>query len=89
MTSGPHRAWTIPARAGGVNRPAVQFMITEVGSDLVPTKTTFEIRHNGRVQTIRRPLSEDTGAVAGPPVSPVKKLHECRSVVHSQIVLEQ
>lgn len=27
----------------------LQFTVTEVGSDLVPTKTTFKIRHNGRV----------------------------------------
>ncbi len=27
---------------------AVQFVITEVGSDLVPTGTTFEVSHNGQ-----------------------------------------
>ena len=27
----------------------VQFSVTEVGSDLVPTKTRFDVRHNGRV----------------------------------------
>lgn len=32
---------------------AVQFTITEVGSDLSPTKTTFEILHNGRRRVIR------------------------------------
>ena len=32
---------------------AVQFTITEVGSDLVPTETTFEVTHNGRSQTVR------------------------------------
>jgi hypothetical protein len=32
---------------------AVQFTITEVGSDLVPTETTFQVRHNGRSETIR------------------------------------
>lgn len=32
---------------------AVQFTITEVGSDLVPTETTFEVEHNGRREVIR------------------------------------
>jgi hypothetical protein len=31
----------------------VQFTITEVGSDLVPTETTFHVIHNGQPQTIR------------------------------------
>ena len=32
---------------------AVQFTITEVGSDLVPTETTFQVRHKGKSETIR------------------------------------
>jgi len=32
---------------------AVQFTITEVGSDLVPTQTAFAIRHNGETKTLR------------------------------------
>ena len=32
---------------------AVQFTITEVGSDLVPTETTFRINHKGRSETVR------------------------------------
>ncbi len=32
---------------------ALQFTITEVGSDLVPTKTTFDVVHNGRRRTVR------------------------------------
>ena len=32
---------------------AVQFTITEVGSDLVPTGTTFDIAHNGQNQQIQ------------------------------------
>jgi len=32
---------------------ALQFTITEVGSDLVPTVATFEIVHNGRVERFR------------------------------------
>jgi hypothetical protein len=32
---------------------AVQFTITEVGSDLVPTQTTFQVRHKGRLTTVR------------------------------------
>jgi hypothetical protein len=32
---------------------AVQFTITEVGSDLVPTETHFEVVHNGRREVIR------------------------------------
>lgn len=32
---------------------AVQFTITEVGSDLVPTKTEFEILHNGKRKRVR------------------------------------
>ena len=31
---------------------AVQFSITEVGSDLVPTETTFEVSHNGQSQIV-------------------------------------
>ena len=31
---------------------AVQFTITEVGSDLVPTQTAFTVTHNGQVETI-------------------------------------
>ena len=31
----------------------VQFTITEVGSDLVPTETTFQVHHNGKSQTVR------------------------------------
>ncbi|MCH7813748.1 MAG: hypothetical protein IID40_06970 [Planctomycetes bacterium] len=31
---------------------AVQFTITEVGSDLIPTETTFEIVHNGFLETV-------------------------------------
>ncbi len=31
---------------------AVQFMITEVGSDLVPTETRFEVDHNGVHHTV-------------------------------------
>ncbi len=32
---------------------AVQFTITELGSDLVPTGTTFQVHHNGRPHTVR------------------------------------
>ncbi|MCP4250023.1 MAG: hypothetical protein GY778_23525 [bacterium] len=32
---------------------ALQFTVTEVGSDLVPTKMTLELRHQGRVHTVR------------------------------------
>lgn len=32
---------------------AVQFTITEVGSDLIPTQTEFSIQHQGRLQTFR------------------------------------
>lgn len=32
---------------------AVQFTITETGSDLVPTETTFELIHNGEIRTVR------------------------------------
>jgi len=32
---------------------AVQFTITEIGSDLVPTETTFEVEHNGHREVIR------------------------------------
>jgi hypothetical protein len=32
---------------------AVQFTIIEVGSDLVPTRTTFEVTHNGQREVIR------------------------------------
>lgn len=32
---------------------AVQFTVTEVGSDLVPTEATFQIVRNGRVETVR------------------------------------
>lgn len=32
---------------------AVQFTVTEVGSDLVPTKTSFRIQHKGQVRTYR------------------------------------
>ena len=32
--------------------PAVQFTITELGSDLVPTRTTFQVQHNGRRRTM-------------------------------------
>lgn len=32
---------------------AVQFTVVEVGSDLVPTRTTFNITHNGRRQVFR------------------------------------
>lgn len=32
---------------------AVQFTVTEVGSDLVPTKTSFKIRHKGQLRTLR------------------------------------
>jgi hypothetical protein len=32
---------------------AVQFTITEIGSDLVPTETTFEVEHDGRREVIR------------------------------------
>ena len=32
---------------------AVQFIITEVGSDLVPTQTTFQVTHKGRSRTVR------------------------------------
>ncbi len=32
---------------------AVQFTITEVGSDLVPTKTEFAIGHKGRIQQVK------------------------------------
>ncbi|MHC4443470.1 MAG: LamG-like jellyroll fold domain-containing protein, partial [Planctomycetota bacterium] len=32
---------------------AVQFTVTEVGSDLVPTETTFEVSHKGRREIIR------------------------------------
>jgi len=32
---------------------SVQFTITEVGSDLVPTKTTFDVMHNGRKRVVR------------------------------------
>lgn len=32
---------------------AVQFVITEVGSDLVPTQTTFNVIHNGEKRLIR------------------------------------
>jgi hypothetical protein len=31
---------------------AVQFTITEVGSDLVPTGTTFHVQHNGQSHTV-------------------------------------
>ena len=31
---------------------AIQFTITEVGSDLVPTETTFEVSHNGRTRMV-------------------------------------
>lgn len=31
----------------------VQFTITEVGSDLVPTETTFDVTHKGRRMTVR------------------------------------
>ena len=31
---------------------AVQFTITEVGSDLVPTQTAFTVTHNGQLETI-------------------------------------
>ncbi len=31
---------------------AVQFVITEVGSELVPTETTFEVTHNGQSHII-------------------------------------
>ena len=32
---------------------AVQFTITEVGSDLVPTETTFQVEHKGRFYEVR------------------------------------
>ena len=32
---------------------AVQFTITEVGSELLPTETTFEVIHNGEVRVVR------------------------------------
>jgi hypothetical protein len=32
---------------------AVQFTITELGSDLVPTETTFQVQHNGVWDTVR------------------------------------
>ena len=32
---------------------AIQFTITEVGSDLVPTETTFKVDHNGHRRTVR------------------------------------
>jgi hypothetical protein len=32
---------------------AVQFVITEVGSDLVPTETTFQVTHKGQARTVR------------------------------------
>jgi hypothetical protein len=32
---------------------AVQFTVTEVGSDLVPTETTFEVTHKGKKEKIR------------------------------------
>jgi len=32
---------------------SVQFTITEVGSDLVPTKTEFQIKHNGATQVFK------------------------------------
>ena len=32
---------------------SVQFTITEVGSDLVPTETTFDVTHKGRRQRIK------------------------------------
>lgn len=32
---------------------AVQFTITEIGSDLVPTKTTFDVMHNGRRRVVK------------------------------------
>jgi hypothetical protein len=32
---------------------AVQFTITEVGSDLVPTRTTFQVTHGNRRHTVR------------------------------------
>lgn len=32
---------------------SVQFTITEVGSDLVPTQTEFRVMHNGRQRTVR------------------------------------
>ncbi len=32
---------------------AVQFLITEVGSDLVPTRTTFKVTHGRRQHTVR------------------------------------
>ena len=32
---------------------SVQFTVTEVGSDLVPTETTFQIVRHGRLQTVR------------------------------------
>ncbi|MCH8854125.1 MAG: hypothetical protein IID41_15960 [Planctomycetes bacterium] len=31
----------------------VQFTITEVGSELVPTETTFDVTHNGRRRIVR------------------------------------
>jgi hypothetical protein len=31
---------------------SVQFTIVEVGSDLVPTQTRFQVRHNGRIRTV-------------------------------------
>jgi hypothetical protein len=35
------------------NDSAVQFVITEVGSDLVPTQTTFNVIHNGKKRLVR------------------------------------
>ena len=32
---------------------AVQFTIAEVGSDLIPTETTFQVTHKGRSETVR------------------------------------
>jgi hypothetical protein len=40
----------------------VQFTITEVGSDLIPTKTTFEILHGGGLKTVH----SDVGIVLTP-----------------------
>ena len=31
---------------------AVQFTISEVGRDLVPTRTMFQVRHNRRIDTV-------------------------------------
>ncbi|HKQ49652.1 MAG TPA: SBBP repeat-containing protein [Phycisphaerae bacterium] len=41
---------------------AVQFTITEVGSDLVPTRTEFQVMHNGRSRTV----SSDVGIMLTP-----------------------